>query len=138
MDKFCTNCGHELKEGADYCLGCGKRLIKNYKVGKKQNYNSKEMLEIIGMILGVVSFFIIFNLDMNIGELIHLFEEEYFITKFFVSIFMSSIPFIPAFIGFIISVISLRKEKSIYGIMGVITSLATFTFISFTIIYLIK
>ena len=26
MEKFCTNCGKEINEGADVCLGCGKSL----------------------------------------------------------------------------------------------------------------
>lgn len=28
MAKFCTNCGKELKEGADVCLSCGKAITK--------------------------------------------------------------------------------------------------------------
>lgn len=28
MGKFCTNCGKELKEGADVCLNCGKAIEK--------------------------------------------------------------------------------------------------------------
>ena len=26
MNKFCQNCGKEINEGADVCLGCGKQL----------------------------------------------------------------------------------------------------------------
>ena len=26
MAKFCENCGSEIKEGADVCLGCGKSV----------------------------------------------------------------------------------------------------------------
>lgn len=26
MKKFCENCGTERKEGADFCLGCGKKF----------------------------------------------------------------------------------------------------------------
>lgn len=33
MPKYCSNCGKELKEGADICLNCGK-IINN-----KNNYN---------------------------------------------------------------------------------------------------
>ncbi len=28
MIKFCSNCGKELKEGADVCLNCGKAIEK--------------------------------------------------------------------------------------------------------------
>ena len=35
MAKYCTNCGKELKEGADICLNCGK-LINHDNETKKQ------------------------------------------------------------------------------------------------------
>lgn len=28
MAKYCSNCGKELNEGADVCLGCGKAIEK--------------------------------------------------------------------------------------------------------------
>lgn len=28
MGKYCENCGRELNEGADICLGCGKAIRK--------------------------------------------------------------------------------------------------------------
>jgi len=46
MAKFCSNCGKELTEGADVCLGCGK-IIEN----KDANSNSKS--KIVAGILGL-------------------------------------------------------------------------------------
>lgn len=39
MGKFCSNCGHELTEGQDVCLGCGKVVSSNIKMKNKGNHN---------------------------------------------------------------------------------------------------
>lgn len=41
MAKFCSNCGTELKEGADVCLGCGKAIEKTIK---KEGMSTKSRL----------------------------------------------------------------------------------------------
>ena len=55
MAKFCTNCGKELKEGADICLNCGK-LINHENETKKQEVlptsKSKIAAGILGILLG--------------------------------------------------------------------------------------
>ena len=57
MAKFCTNCGSELKEGADICLNCGKIVEKseapqeNYKT-VNPNAKSKVAPGILGILLG--------------------------------------------------------------------------------------
>ena len=57
MAKFCTNCGSELKEGADICLNCGKIVEKseapqeNYKT-VNPNAKSKVAAGILGILLG--------------------------------------------------------------------------------------
>ena len=37
MGKFCSNCGKELKEDQDVCLGCGKVVKKEEPVKKNHN-----------------------------------------------------------------------------------------------------
>ena len=55
MVKYCTNCGKELKEGADICLNCGK-LINHDNETKKQEplptAKSKIAAGILGILLG--------------------------------------------------------------------------------------
>ena len=55
MTKYCTNCGKELKEGADICLNCGK-LINHDNETKKQEplptAKSKIAAGILGILLG--------------------------------------------------------------------------------------
>lgn len=50
MAKFCSNCGHELKEGADVCLSCGK-LVRRENASDFGT-KSKVAAGILGIILG--------------------------------------------------------------------------------------
>ena len=48
MEKYCSNCGYELKEDADKCLNCGK-IISNFNDNpsiKKDFLNNKSKFEI--------------------------------------------------------------------------------------------
>ncbi len=63
MNKFCTNCGHPLKEGADVCLNCGvyvnKNKEKNYEnisSDTKKTTNHKTYSMIVGIIFIILSF----------------------------------------------------------------------------------
>ncbi len=53
MAKFCSNCGKELKEGADICLNCGKIINENVQT-KKANINPNAKSRIVAGILGIV------------------------------------------------------------------------------------
>ena len=53
MAKFCSNCGKELKEGADICLNCGKVINENVQT-KKANTNPNAKSRIVAGILGIV------------------------------------------------------------------------------------
>lgn len=53
MAKFCSNCGKELKEGADICLNCGKIINENVQT-KKTNTNPNAKSRIVAGILGIV------------------------------------------------------------------------------------
>ena len=48
MAKYCTNCGNELKSGADICLNCGKIVQKEELPTNK----SKIAAGILGILLG--------------------------------------------------------------------------------------
>ena len=54
MGKFCSNCGHELTEGQDVCLGCGKVVSSNIKMKNKGNHSGYiTTTGIIMIVLGV-------------------------------------------------------------------------------------
>ena len=54
MAKYCSNCGSELKEGADICLKCGKIIIEQKKVNVINDPNAKSKIAagILGILLG--------------------------------------------------------------------------------------
>lgn len=53
MAKFCSNCGNELKEGADICLGCGKIVSEQKKVNSDPNAKSKIAAGLLGIFFGI-------------------------------------------------------------------------------------
>lgn len=53
MEKFCSNCGNELKEGADVCLNCGRKRLQNKPVN---NRNDSTIVTIV--IISVIAFFV--------------------------------------------------------------------------------
>ena len=50
MTKFCSNCGKELNEGAEFCLKCGKFI-------KKEEVSSNQQIDGNGFGWGVLGFF---------------------------------------------------------------------------------
>lgn len=54
MAKYCSNCGAELKDGADICLKCGKivNVTKATEINKDPNAKSKLVAGILGILLG--------------------------------------------------------------------------------------
>ena len=52
MEKFCSNCGAELKEGADVCLKCGKSVNNSTSVNTDSNAKSKIAAGLLGIFLG--------------------------------------------------------------------------------------
>lgn len=55
MAKYCTNCGKELKEGADICLNCGKLINYDNEIKKQEplpTAKSKIAAGILGILLG--------------------------------------------------------------------------------------
>lgn len=52
MAKFCSYCGAELKEGADVCLKCGRRVVNTKVVNSNPNAKSKIAAGLFGIFLG--------------------------------------------------------------------------------------
>ena len=57
MAKFCTNCGHELNEGADVCLNCGKNVSNkginiNFSSDIPSDRRSKIVAALLAFFLG--------------------------------------------------------------------------------------
>ncbi len=57
MAKYCTNCGNELKDGADICLNCGK-LVRIEELPTNKSKVSAAMLGIFLGCFGVHNFYL--------------------------------------------------------------------------------
>lgn len=56
MNKYCSNCGKELKDGADICTNCGA-LIKSHKKTSKKNWIFILIIVVI-IFIGIISILI--------------------------------------------------------------------------------
>lgn len=68
MTKFCTNCGKELKDGADICLNCGKVVNNNIDNQKKNNGIGVLGIILIFIFCFIYLFFVLFIFIAIIDE----------------------------------------------------------------------
>jgi len=54
MEKFCSNCGNELHEGADVCIKCGK-VLKKVPINTNLHETDEDKKANVGFILGLIS-----------------------------------------------------------------------------------
>ncbi len=141
MDKYCTNCGNEINEQSDFCLKCGKiikrPIKKNNIINIKEN---KEILEIVGLIFGVLSFYLSLMLSLCLApvkiEIINTLGHIYH--RIILTFIYVSISLIPATIGLTLSVHSLKKTKNLFSIIGLTSSLIAIVFNIFIIIFILN
>jgi len=119
MEKFCSNCGSELKENADICVNCGVLINKNYKT-KKIKAPGKGM-SIAGMILGIIGIFMNFcdlteviSMHFNIGSF-YDYYESFADAIFDVFLFLGV-----SITGLVLSAVSRTKIKNGFNITGLI------------------
>ena len=131
MERFCTNCGTKIKEDADICLGCGKYLANDEKIIKeeeKQNtndtINKNDIIGISGLISGVISFTIIFLIASNIEDIVYsISSEDIFIIRLMFAFIITMGAYLFAIPGLILSIHSIKKEKNILSMLGLIFTL---------------
>lgn len=115
--KYCENCGKELTEGADVCLGCGK-TIKKAKKGNGKAVASM-VLGIIAVCWAVLSLFSIGNIEPKLSELLLETELSEAAAKFSFGIGYNLLSLPCGIIGLILG---LRAKKNGKAIAGIITS----------------
>ena len=129
MNKFCTNCGKELKEGAEVCLNCGV-IIKN-QVSSPSIPSNKipgNGKSIAGMVLGIVAtFFAILEIlsSFNIESALLTLPDVYYdysvsFILFWFGVGYVFLSFIPSVIGLPLSISGLFKHKNGKNIAGVV------------------
>ena len=125
--KFCPNCGKEIIEGADVCLGCGKFL--NRKTVKPQ-VNEKPFNKGFGvtsMILGIISimwtFATIISLEQGVEDLkVEMYYNGGFIYMIFYYIGYTLFSLTPGILGMIFGIKQVNKEKTGFATSGLIMS----------------
>lgn len=123
MNKFCSNCGKELKEDSDVCLNCG--VILN---GKKNKIPGNGV-SIAGMILGIISSFWAFmqilssgNIEYSLLNLPRSYIYETSISFVLITFGLGYTLFslIPSLVGLPLSIVGFFKQKSGKNIAGII------------------
>ena len=74
MAKFCSNCGKELKEGADVCLNCGKKVGASTSAPK--DFDKRLVIAIVVGIVGIAMIMLFWLFVVVVGE----YEEEPFVS----------------------------------------------------------
>ncbi len=131
---YCKKCGSKFEDGEDFCSQCGykknnvKHVDSDYEIEKPSG--AATGLSITGMIFGIIATI------LSVILLILLLNEDnlngrYFVT-FLVLGIMSGLFFI---IGLILSIIGTTKRGNFFGILGIITSVASLIIDIISLVY---
>jgi len=144
MNKYCTNCGKELNLESDYCLNCGKIIRENRTIRHNEKKISNELIGILGMVSSIIGFYLSFIFALFIGDAYYEINnnlsniyENLIIYKFCFSLGYVFLSLIPSVTGTVLSVISIKKEKNMYSIIGIISGMVSLVFCIGIIVYLI-
>lgn len=126
MNKFCTNCGAELHENADFCVKCGVAVrktntIQNTASPKQEGKGcgvASLVLGISSLLQGMFSLFIFMCLLIE-GEFFY-FEEKLIFGFFFLFT-----PTVLSIIGLPLGISSRNKNKNGINLTGIILNLIT-------------
>lgn len=121
--KYCSNCGKELKEGADICLNCGK-LVNNQQ---KKNKNIEKGLSIASLVLGIISILWTFIMMLGYEQAIETIKVEYYYNETIIYVMFYYIGYTlfsltPSIISLVLGLMSIKKEKNAMSTAGIILS----------------
>lgn len=150
MSKYCSNCGSELKENADVCLGCGRLINRqNYYNINNQDYNyfpnnyykpkvPGKGMSIAGMILGIVAVFWAFMSLISIEEVnnsISYYYDASEIIGYIIGYTLFSLT--PSIVGLCLSICGYKKQKNGLNITGIILNIITLAIVVIEIVYIL-
>lgn len=124
MNKFCSNCGKELKENADVCVNCGK-IINN--TNNKNNCVKGNGRTIATMVLGIVAITWAFMSLLSLFEIGSMLDEYTTISVaevigFIIGYNLFSLP--TSIVGLCLGLTSkIKNNKNTAGIIMCIVSL---------------
>ena len=121
--KYCSNCGKELKEGADICLNCGKLVNKQ----QKKNKNIEKELSIASLVLGIISILWTFIMILGYEQAIETIKVEYYYNETIIYVMFYYIGYTlfsltPSIISLVLGLMSIKKEKNAMSTAGIILS----------------
>ena len=150
MQKYCSNCGKELKEGADICLNCGVLINKqpNHFYSKQQkNKIPGNGMSIAGMVLGIIAAVWTFFELIAVGGIPESLSNIAYSTNYYVSLSYLYFWFgfgytlfslIPSIVGLPFSIVGLIKHKSGKNISGTILNIVSLLVSIIMIIYILS
>ncbi len=122
--KYCKNCGTELKEGADICLGCGTLLKQENQIEKKETTVSGK--SITSLILGVIAtlWTLLSLLSIEEAKYAYWFEvgEENVATFIGFYIGYTLLSLTPSIVGLILGLLGLKDKSKGISIAGLVLS----------------
>ena len=122
MNKYCSNCGKQLKEGADICLHCG--VLVNKTSVPVTNKNSGKGSSIAGMVLGIVAcvwaFFALVGMENLPHELKYLYSTAQYVGY---AVGYTLFSFAPSIVGLCLSVSSIKKQKNGKNTAGLVLNI---------------
>lgn len=138
MAKYCSNCGAELKEGADVCLKCGKLLINLDNGDEIVKVKVKAPgISIASMILGIVACLIAVLMFFNAGSLIGELYYQSIVYKLSLAVGYTLFVWVPGVVGIFLSISGQKKAKTGIGLAGLLTSIISVALALLIIIYLV-
>lgn len=142
--KYCKYCGNELKEGADFCLSCGKLIEKEPTYNNTTTKVSKKGLgfAITSLTLGIIgiiwTFIMLVGIEMGVETLVvELSYQEYqvpYVVGYYIGYTLFSLT--PGLLALIFGIISVKKQKRGMAITGIILGSLSILASIFTIIVL--
>lgn len=144
MAKYCSNCGNELKENADVCLGCGRLINKENNIQQYNNYNYYKPkvpgkgMSIAGMVLGIVAVVWAFMSLLSIENAEYSLSYYYNVSEiigFIIGYTLFSLS--PSIVGLCLSINGYKKNKNALNIAGLILNIITLAIVIIEIVYIL-
>ena len=124
MDKYCTHCGKELKEGADVCLNCGILINRNVTDTNTKSKIPGRGKAIAGMVLGIVACVWAFIALLELEDLPYNLEYYYSLSDYVgYAIGYTLFSFTPSIVGLCLSISSIKKQKSGKNTAGLVLNI---------------
>lgn len=124
--KYCSNCGAELKEGADICLNCGKMLNKQPQTKVKTKTPGKSK-GIVSLVLGIIAMFWTLSMILGIENgtetlVVESTYSEIGVAAYFISYYIGYTLFAltPGIVGLVFGIKSTKEQQNGKATSGII------------------